>query len=122
MPALVELHVILGRSFMFFAATMGLWGLFHYFTNQPLGPSYWGALVIGEGVAILQAIMGISQLATGGQPMRIIHFLYGGLTVLIWPALFGYMRGQRESRNETLTFGLGSLFLFGLALRAFTTG
>jgi hypothetical protein len=122
MPALVELHTVLGRSFMFFALALGLWGMVMYFTRQSLGPSYWGALVIGEIVAVLQGLLGVIQLVAGGQPGRLIHILYGSLSVLVWPAIFGYMRGQRESRNETFAYGLGSLFLFGLALRAFTTG
>jgi hypothetical protein len=107
---------------MFFALAMGLWGMVAYVRRQPLGPNYWGALVIGEVVSVLQATLGVIQLLGGGSPARWIHFLYGSLAVVIWPATFGYLRGQRESRTESLTFGLVSLFLFGIAFRALTTG
>jgi hypothetical protein len=122
MPILLELHSVLARSFMLYTAALGLWGMFSYLRSQPLGSSYWGALVIGEIVAVLQAILGISRLLGGNSPGGIVHILYGSLSVITWPAIFGYMRGQRGSRTETLVYGLGSLFLFGIALRAFTTG
>jgi hypothetical protein len=107
---------------MFFSLAMGLWSMYSYLRNQPLGPSYWGALVIGEVVAVLQAALGVIQLADSGVPARTIHFLYGTLTILIWPVTFGYMRGQQGSRTEPLVYGLVSLFLFGIAVRALTTG
>jgi len=122
MPSLVELHFILGRTFMFFVLAMGLWGMVAYVRKQPLGPNYWGALVIGEIVGVLQVILGVIQWLGGSQPARGIHFLYGSLAIVIWPATFGYVRGQQESQTESLVFGLVSLFLFGIAIRAFTTG
>lgn len=121
MSSLVEFHAVLGRSFMFFALALGLWGMFLYITRRPLGPSYLGALRVGEVVAVMQAILGIIRLIGGGQPSRLIHILYGSLSVLVWPAIYGYVRGQEGSRSETFAFGIGSLFLFGLALRALTT-
>jgi len=90
-------------------------------TRNPLGPSYWGALVIGEIVAVIQAVVGVIRLGGGG-PFSPIHVLYGTLSVVIWPAAFGYMRGQQDSRTESLVYGLVSLFLFGIAIRALTTG
>ena len=121
MSPLVEFHVVLGRTFMLFALAMGLWGMFSYLTRNPLGPSYWGALVIGEIVAVIQAVVGVIRLGGGG-PFSPIHVLYGTLSVVIWPAAFGYMRGQQDSRTESLVYGLVSLFLFGIAIRALTTG
>jgi hypothetical protein len=83
MPSLVELHFILGRTFMFFVLAMGLWGMVAYVRKQPLGPNYWGALVIGEIAGVLQAILGAIQLLGGSQPARGIHFLYGSLAIVI---------------------------------------
>ena len=116
-----DLHARLSTTFMFFALAMGLWGLFAYVRKQPVGSNYWGALVIGETLGVVQGVLGLVRLVDGGGPERIIHILYGVVAVITWPAAFGYTRG-RDSKAEAFTYGLVGLFLFGIALRASTTG
>jgi FtsH-binding integral membrane protein len=118
---LTALHTVVGRAFIIFSLLVALLALYKYLRKEPLGGDFWGAVVIGEGVAVAQLIIGIILLIMGRSPARVIHFLYGALVVLAWPATFGYTRTQ-ESGREALTWALVSAFLFGLALRAFGTG
>lgn len=118
---LVELHARLANTVQFFTLVVGLWALFNYVRRQGLTPSYWGTLVIGELLLAAQAVIGVVMYIQGGRPFRIIHFLYGVLVLLVWPGVFAYTDG-RNTRREALIYGLASLFLFGLSLRAISTG
>ena len=115
------LHTIVGRAFAGFALIITAMALKSLIQKQPLDGNFFGAVVIGEGLAVVQMLLGFIMMGSGGVPARGIHYLYGALTVMMWPATFGYTRGQ-DRKGETL-YWLGiSAFLFGLSLRAFSTG
>ncbi len=119
--SLVEIHGRLANTAVLFTLVVGLWALFSYVRRQGISPSYWGTLVIGELLLVVQGLIGAVMFIQGGRPPRIIHFLYGVLVLLIWPGVYAYTEG-RDTRREALIYGLASLFLFGLTLRAIGTG
>lgn len=119
--SLVELHARLANTVVLFTLVVGVWALANYVRRQGLSPSYWGTLVIGELLLVAQAVIGAVMYLQGGRPFRTIHFLYGVLVLLIWPGVYAYTEG-RDTRREALIYGLASLFLFGLSLRAIGTG
>ncbi|RME45361.1 MAG: hypothetical protein D6791_10950 [Chloroflexi bacterium] len=119
--SLVEIHGRLANTAVLFTLVVGLWALFNYVRRQGISPSYWGTLVIGELLLVVQGLIGAVMFFQGGRPPRIIHFLYGVLVLLVWPGVYAYTEG-RDTRREALIYGLASLFLFGLALRAIGTG
>jgi hypothetical protein len=115
----VEFHARLGNTAFYFAALMGLWGLFRFFRQQPVNSSYWGALVIAEILFIAQSglgaflwLSGIGNLA--GQWM---HILYGVVSILVIPGVFAFTKGD-EKRRAMLVYGVAFLFLVGVILRA----
>jgi hypothetical protein len=118
---LPEIHALLGRAFTLFALIVALWSLMLFLRRQTPGGNFWGTLVIGELLALVQAALGLIQWLGGNMPARSIHFLYGILGLLVWPATFAFTRGRIE-RRHILFWGLAGLFLFGLTLRASTTG
>jgi heme A synthase len=118
---LPALHTIVARAFSAFTLIVTLLAAYRLIRRERLGPDFWGAVVIGEGLVALQAILGIALLVMGGQPARgEIHYLYGVLTLLSWPAAWSYARNQED--RETLIWMLVSAFLFALSLRATLTG
>ena len=118
---LPTIHLIVARGFSAFTLIVTLLAAYRLIRRERLGPDFWGAVVIGEGLVAVQAILGVVLLIMGGQPGRgEIHYLYGALTLLAWPAAWSYARHQ-ESR-ETLIWMLVSAFLFALSIRAMTTG
>lgn len=119
--ALSDVHGILGNAFLYFALMIAAWALLHVLRQQEIGGSFWGGIVIGEGLALVQAAVGGIMVAQGLLPPRTIHFLYGGLTLLTWPAVFTFTRGG-TGRREALYWALASAFLFGITLRAISTG
>jgi heme A synthase len=116
----VELHQTFARMLVLYYAIVGLWGLFLAVRKSGLSPSYRGALVIGVGLGVLQALLGIGLLVTGLRPADNLHFLYGATVILTLPLVMSYIVDKRVSRP--LAFGLASLFMAGLAIRAITTG
>ena len=119
--SLVAIHARLANTVVLFTLVVGLWALLNYARRQGLSPSYWGTLVIGELLLATQALLGVAMFVQGGRPPRVIHFLYGVLVLMVWPGVYVYTEG-RDTRREALFYGLASLFLFGLALRAIGTG
>ena len=122
MGFIITIHQRFGRvGVPIYILIVGLYALFHLMRRKPLEGDFWGMVVIGEGLILVQAIVGMVMFITGISPGRDMHFLYGALIPLLWPAAFGYTRNQSQQR-ETLIWGLISLFMFGLALRAMSTG
>lgn len=121
MPSIVQIHAGLADTVRLFTLVVGVWALVNYVRREGLSASYWGALVIGELVLAAQAILGAILYVQGGRPPRIIHFLYGVLVLMVWPGIFAFTEG-RDGRREALYYGIAGLFLFGLAMRAISTG
>jgi hypothetical protein len=58
---------------------------------------------------------------TGQAPLRPLHILYGVTIMITIPAIFAFTRGSNSTR-ESLLYGLGMLFIWGLNERAAFTG
>ena len=114
------IHRTLGTMGVLYTFIAGIWGLALFLRRQPPDSNYNGALVIAEGLFILQALVGVVLVFVGVVPAQEIHFLYGICTVLTLPLALALSRGRNDSR-ASLIYGLAMLFLWGLALRAFDT-
>jgi heme A synthase len=119
--SLVVVHEFLSRAFLVFTGIVAIWSLYLFVQSREIGGDFWGTIVVGEGLVALQALVGGALVARGALPARGIHFLYGALCVLTWPAVYAFTQGK-TGRREALAWGLVSVFLFGLAMRALTTG
>lgn len=121
MEIVVEIHRVLSNSAMLFFLLLGIWGIFRAFRNYGVGGSYMGALVIGEGLFVIQAALGAVLWLSGERPGRPIHLLYGVFLLVALPGLFAYIKGD-DSNQAQWYYGLLTLFLFGVTLRAIGTG
>lgn len=117
------LHERLAQTSVFFTFVMAAWAFGLGLRHRGIDGNYLGALVIGEALLVGEAILGLVLLVgAGATPARGIHLLYGVLAVLIWPFLMTITRGERAgARQEAFLYAAGSLFLWGLVLRAVTT-
>ncbi len=116
-----ELHEVISRSTMLFFLLIGLWGTYRAIRRYEVDGSYFGALVIAEGLFVVQAILGLILLLGGATPGRTIHFLYGVFALVALPGLFAYIKGDDSNRAQWY-YAIMTLFLFGIALRAIGTG
>jgi hypothetical protein len=111
------LHERLQTTVVLFMTILGFWGLVNYFRNQPMPPGYKGALVIGEILILIEALIGLGIFLYGLRPGRTyIHILYGITAVISLPGTFAYTRG-RDGRWESLVYACVCLFLAGLSIR-----
>ena len=121
MATVLFVHQRLAMSVLLYLAVCTGWGLVSVLRRRGVSGSYLGALVIGEGVLLVQGALG-AFMATGGVALHTwLHAVYGGLAALSLPAAYGYTRG-RQNRNAALIYALTSLWVFGLCVRAAMTG
>lgn len=119
------LHSVLSRAIVLFAAIAGAYGLFEYFRKQPVTPSYWGIIVVGNFATLGQGAIGVLMALSGAQTGQWTHILYG-ITALLWVPIISFLNQQfnqgEHNVRETLIVALVSLFEMGVGLRAIGTG
>ena len=120
LATLIKLHQGVGNAAPLFMIGFGILSLINYIRGRGVDGNIVGAGVIGEMMMIVQVILGLSLWLSGLYPARLIHFLYGTLTILALPALWVYTRGEMD-RRASLIWALAGLFMMGLALRAIGT-
>jgi apolipoprotein N-acyltransferase len=122
MATLTFIHGRLSVTMLLFMLALGLWGLWNFLRGEGMTGSYWGGLAIGEGLVIVQGLLGVALYVLGGAPSRgILHILYGVVSMISLPAAFSFTRG-RSTRYETLIYAIIALFLAGVSIRARLTG
>lgn len=117
---MVELHQRIAVALVLYYAAVGLWGIFLALRKAPISSGYRGALIIGVALGVIQALIGTVLVITGLRPADNLHFLYGASVIVTLPLVMSYIVDKKISRP--LAFGLASLFMAGLAIRAITTG
>ncbi|MFN2114779.1 MAG: hypothetical protein ACK2T6_03625 [Anaerolineae bacterium] len=117
---LVFVHGRLSTAAALFVFAMALWALWLAVRGRGVDSSYTGAVLIGEGLLLAQGALGALLVAGSSSAAgRGMHILYGVMALLIWPFVLTFTRGGR--RGEAVMFAVGSLFLWGLVLRAIDT-
>ena len=80
-----------------------------------------GMLALGEGLYVIQALIGVVMALNGLAPARgIVHYLYGVIMIIAIPGIYLFTRG-RNGKNEALLYAMMAFFLAGVAFRAMTT-
>jgi heme A synthase len=115
-----QLHVVTARSLVLYFAAVGVWGVVLAVRKAEFSSAFRGALVIGVALAIVQALLGLSLVVFVKPANEPLHYLYGVTAVLTLPLVAAYISDKKYSR--VLSYGLASLFIAGLAIRAITTG
>jgi hypothetical protein len=118
--SLSDIHARLGNTAMYYMIIMAVWGLWRYFRKQGLDSNYWGALVIGEILIVIQGLLGGYLWLSGLRPGRGIHILYGIAAALVIPGVYAFTQGD-DRRRVMLIYGISLLFLVGLIIRAVST-
>jgi hypothetical protein len=118
---IVDFHMNWSRVVLIYSVILAAWGLFLWLRGSNPSPAYLGALVIAEGIFIVQGVAGLIVLGTGHRPHDGLHYLYGAVLVLTLPGAYFFGDNAKE-RRDSLIFGLAGLFLIGIAIRGITTG
>ena len=116
----VAAHGSFARVVVLYLVLLGGWGIAAGLRGKAPSGSYLGALVIAEGAALLQGLLGIANLFAR-PPQNTLHLLYGVALALALPLAWTYTRGRPGSR-VSLMLGVVALFAAGLGVRGMTTG
>lgn len=122
MEILTLIHNRLSVSMLLFMLALAAWGFWNYLRGDGVTGSYLGGLAIGEGLIVVEALIGVALTVLGSFPPRgWLHILYGIVAVISIPSAFAFTRG-RTGRYESLIYALIALFLAGITTRAQGTG
>ena len=119
-PGVLELHKLIANALVLYFAVMGVWGVVIGVRRAEPNPAFRGALFIGVALGVVQALVGSVLVAGDLRPGDNLHYLYGASLIVTVPLVGSYIADKKFSRP--LAYGLASLFMAGLAIRAITTG
>jgi hypothetical protein len=119
-PAII--HARLANTALLYFGILFIWGLWQFFRKEELSSSYWGALVIGEILLLVQGALGIFLYTIGLQASRGgMHILYGVVGILGIPAVYVFTKG-RNDRSVVLIYAAITFFCAIIFLRSMATG
>jgi hypothetical protein len=111
-------YVIVGGWGLFF-----LWGLVFFLIKREPNQWYWRLLAALQAVLILQLAVGLTLLGLGHRLPSALHFFYGSVfPAVVLVVAHVVARGLEEEADAWKVFAVAGFFLFGLTLRALTTG
>ena len=123
--AVSTIHQLLSNTVWLFFLAIGLWGFYRSIRGEGVDGSYLGAAVIGQGLYVLQAILGFILWFNGLHTTLTrpnIHMLYGLFALVFLPFVYlVWLRGDDSNRAQWV-LSFSTTFLFGIALRSITTG
>ena len=115
------LHDRIGNAAPLFMVLLGILSFINYIRGRGLDGGMVGAIVVGEIMMIVMAVLGITLFIIFNRIQSLsIHFLYGSLSIIFIPGLWMYTRGETD-RRASLIWGVAGFFLMGLTLRAIGT-
>lgn len=113
-------HIVLGWSWVFANAFVGLWALVAHYRSAWRRRELWWAIGVAQLLVFAQAIVGVVILDTEDIEPPEFHLLYGFSGIVAIGIVYSY-RSQMEDHRYLLYAG-GSLFLMGLGIRALLLG
>ncbi|HET9014963.1 MAG TPA: hypothetical protein VFN57_05165 [Thermomicrobiaceae bacterium] len=117
---MLQLHQSVAAAIALYMLILGIWGLVAA-ARSGVTPSYRGSLAVAEVLTLVEAAIGGLLLVAGDRPGDPLHFLYGALVPLGIPATYIFAH-TRSPRRAALLYGIATLFIVGLTIRAIMTG
>lgn len=109
---------IVGGWFLLFG-----WGLVSFLVKREPRPWYWRLLGLLQLLLLLQLLAGTILLFAGHRADSFLHYLYGAVfPAIVLVATHVVARGMADEADTWKAFAIAAFFVFGLTLRALTTG
>ena len=119
---LTELHESLAWFLVVSNAAVGAWAL----AAQRLEPlrvrPLWWAIAVAQSSTFAIAIVGVLIVNRNGVELDSFHALYGFSTIIAVGILYSYRGSPFVTDKLHLLYGVGSLFIMGLGIRAMFLG
>jgi len=137
--AVTDVHLVIGIALLATNFVAGLWGAVAWLRRHP-AVGFWYALRTAQAIVVIQVMLGLILVFSGRVAVD-LHYLYGGLPLLVSLLAETIRAGAAEQeigeidframpeseqreialaivRREMGIMAVGSLVIFGLALRA----
>ncbi|HCB34763.1 MAG TPA: hypothetical protein DEP66_00195 [Acidimicrobiaceae bacterium] len=95
---------------------VGVWALAALRAPRLAGTALWWSVAGAYAAVFVQLALGVVVLQTSGVETPAFHVFYGVCAALTVAVLYGYR--HQLAQRRLLFFGLGSLFVMGLSVRA----
>jgi hypothetical protein len=119
---LAELHDTLAWFLVLSNAAVGVWALAAQLLEPLRVRPLWWAIAVAQSSTFAIAIVGVLMVNRDGIELDSFHALYGFSTIIAVGILYSY-RGSPFVKDQVhLLYGLGSLFIMGLGIRAMFLG
>jgi hypothetical protein len=99
-------------------AAVGVWAIGAHLREELRRPSLWIATIVAEVTIFVQVALGVALVAIDDLEVAQMHAFYGFVAIAAVGIIYSYRQQVRP--HLYLLYGLGGLFLMGLALRALT--
>jgi hypothetical protein len=120
---LCRVHTWIGFAIVAGWAVLFLAGLAMFvLRRRDAGGWFWALLAVLQVLLGIQLIAGVVVLLAGGRP-QLLHYAYGVVfPVVVLVVAHSVARGMDDPADAWKVFAIASFFVFGLTLRALTTG
>ena len=99
-------------------AVVGLWALGAHYDERFRRRALWRATLVAELTIFVEVALGVALVALEDYEVEQFHAFYGFVAIATVGIVYSYR--QQIAPHKHLLYGLGGLFLMGLALRAIT--
>lgn len=97
-------------------AAVGLWALAAHYREPLRVPALWRSTLVAEITIFIEVALGVALVAVQDVEVAQFHAFYGFVAIATVGIVYSYR--QQVAPHRYLLYGLGGLFLMGLALRA----
>ena len=97
-------------------AGVGLWAVAAHYREWLRVQALWRATIVAEVTIFLEVALGVALVAIKHYEVAQFHAFYGFVAIATVGIIYSYR--QQVAPHRYLLYGLGGLFLMGLALRA----
>ena len=115
-----DLHTTVAFLLIFMNAIVGVWGILLDRESIKSTRFFWIAIVAAQIIVFAQAIVGVALQSKEDIEPDDFHYLYGFSMIIAIAILYGYR--NPIGNKKFLLYGLGSLFIMGLGIRAMFLG
>lgn len=95
---------------------VGVWALVAHYRPGWRSPALWWSVLVAEAMLAVQVLAGVWLMAVTHLDARDFHAFYGFASIIAAAIIYSYRPQLKHVKY--LLYGLGSLFLMGMALRA----
>ena len=118
METLVDVHGLLGWFLILSNAFVGVWALAAQYVKPLRVRVMWWCIGAAQLSAFVVAIVGVLLVNRYDAELDQFHALYGFSAIVAVGILYSYRTSPFIKDKQYLLYGLGSLFIMGLGIRA----